>query len=255
MSASTSASSASCTRRAAAPARSWCRASTSDTGASASTARAEWPRRNSARGLLLAALLLPGAHAEDEFDFGSAGSVNEGSLHFLDTTPPRAPHHHQNHLRIDADSLASGWVHLAQCHDHLDAVPRSQIVFGDGSIRHLQVDGFAGIESVWIEGSTVQLAGVGRGARLCLSGQTRALHVHGNGVFELRSGPYLRSFLDGYYPMRITLQIEYPSALLSVVDLTPPPQPGLEVTSGPSELRLEALFEGELTVRVGFRRK
>jgi hypothetical protein len=43
------------------------------------------------------------------------------------------------------------------------------------------------------------------GARLCLSAQTRALRNTGNGYFNLVNGPYMRKFLDGYYPMRVTL--------------------------------------------------
>lgn len=184
----------------------------------------------------------------------SADAVNEGSLNFLAKAPAQPPHHHQNHIHITADSLATGWIELRQCHDHLDPVPRTQITFRTDHVRNLRVDSIEQIESVWVEGPSVQLAGVQRGARLCLSADTRALHARGNGYFVLQNGPYLRRFLDGYYPIRVSLQIDYPPALLKVVGITPPPQPGLAVVERPGTVQLDALFEGRLTTRIQFRR-
>lgn len=196
------------------------------------------------------------AHADPEPpEFASASAVNEGSLHFLTAPTARPPHHHQNHIRIEADSLASGWVRLKQCHDQLDAVPRAQVTFREGHVRDLRVDEVRGIDSAWVEGASVQLAGVQRGARLCLSADTRALRDRGNGFFVLQNGPYLRRFLDGYYPLLVNLQVVYPPALLDVVDVSPAPQPGLTVNDQAGSLQLEALFEGSLTTLIQFRRE
>ena len=136
---------------------------------------------------LLAALLAYGwtAQAASDPGFDSADSVNEGALHFLATLPQKPVHHHQNRIRIDADSLTSGWVSLSQCHDNLDAVPRAQITFREGYVRDLRVDSFSRIEHAWIEGASVQLRNIEPGARLCLSAQTRALRNTGNGYFNL----------------------------------------------------------------------
>lgn len=197
-----------------------------------------------------------GAQADtDPPEFASAGAVNEGSLHFLTAQPARPPHHHQNHIRIDADSLASGWVHLKQCHDQLDAVPRAQVTFREGHVRDLRVDDTREIDSAWVEGASVQMAGVKRGARLCLSADTRALRDRGDGFFVLQNGPYLRRFLDGYYPLQVNLQVVYPPALLHVVDVSPAPQPGLTVDAQVGSVQLEALFEGSLTTLIQFRRE
>lgn len=207
--------------------------------------------------LLLALLVGPPAHAGTDADaeFASASSVNEGALHFLTAPPMRAPHHHQNRIRIDAASLESGWVQLTQCHDHLDAVPRAQITFREGYVRGLQILEATRIESAWAEGASVQLAGISPGARLCLNAETRALRDRGDGFFMLQNGPYLRRFLDGYYPIRVSLRVDYPAALLSVVDVSPPPQPGLTVEEQPGSVQLEALFEGTLTTLIQFRRE
>lgn len=202
---------------------------------------------------MLALLVGPPAHAEA--DFTSASAVNEGELHFLTAPPARPPHHHQNHIRIDAASLETGWVHLTQCHDQLDAVPRAQITFREDHVRNLRVLEATRMESARVEGASVQLVGIAPGARLCLSAETRALRNRGAGFFVLQNGPYLRRFLDGYYPMHVSVQVDYPATLLSVVDVSPPEQPGFTVDEFPATLRLDALFEGALTTLVQFRRE
>jgi len=192
------------------------------------------------------------AHAATDLTFESATDVNEGILNFLQSPPAKPMHHHQNVFRIDADSLNSGWVYLLQCHDHLDAVPRAQITFREGFVRDLKLDTFSRIERAWIEGASVQLVNVQPGARLCLSALTRALRHAGNGYYNLYSGPYMRKFLDGYYPMRVTLDIEYPPHFLKLLDISPPEQPGFQHIESPGSIHLDAVFEGQLTTLIQF---
>ncbi|MFP5409280.1 MAG: hypothetical protein ACLGGY_08385, partial [Gammaproteobacteria bacterium] len=195
------------------------------------------------RSLLLSTLLCIGpARAQLDMELESAASVNEGSLQFLETVPVKRYHHHQNQIRIDADSLSSGWVHLSQCHDNLDAVERAQITFREGFVRDLKVERFSRIADTWIEGASVQLRNIERGARLCLSAQTRALRHNGNGYYNLLSGPYMRKFLDGYYPMRVALAVDYPSDQLTLIDVSPAPQPGFKFEEAPGHVGLDALF-------------
>lgn len=210
-----------------------------------------------ATGLLALALTMglcaSGAHADDPL-FQSADAVNEGPLRLLESAPDKPVHHHQNRIRIEADSLASGWVALAQCHDNLDAVPRAQITFREGYISDLKVEQSRGIGAAWVEGASVQLSQVAPGSRLCLSARMRALRDAGDGYFNLVGGPYMRKFLDGYYPMRVTLDIDYPQAALYVVDVSPQPAPGLALQETPGHIRMDALFEGELFTLVQFAR-
>jgi hypothetical protein len=207
-------------------------------------------------GLLGAAMVCAGmAHAaERDLSFESAGDVNEGPLHFLLSLPAKPVHHHQNRIRIESDSLASGWVSLSQCHDHLDAVPSAQITFREGFVRDLRVDAFSRIRDAWIDGSSVQLRQVEPGARLCLSAQIRALRNTGNGYFNLINGPYMRKFLDGYYPMRVTLTVDYPAQTLTLLDISPSVQPGLLIVEQPGAIWMEAVFEGELQTMIQFER-
>ncbi|WP_296754975.1 hypothetical protein [Thiobacillus sp.] len=194
------------------------------------------------------------AHAATDLSLESADAVNEGQLHFLETPPAKPLHHHQNRIRIDADSLATGWVGLHQCHDRLDAVPLLQITFREGYVRDLEIDLASGIGHARVEGASVQLRNVEPGARLCLSAQIRALRNTGNGYFSLFSGPYMRKFLDGYYPMRVTLDVDYPAESLRLIDVSPAPQPGLHSDERPGKIRLDTLFEGELRFLLQFER-
>lgn len=214
-------------------------------------------RRRGVR-LALAVMALLGSaalRAADDFDMQSADAVNEGALRFLEAPPAAPVHHHQNRVGITAASLRSGWVALQQCHAHLDAVPRSQITFRAGHVRHLRIDSFSGIGRAWIEGPSVQLEDVAPGARLCLSAQTRALRDTGAGTYSLSHGPYMRKFLDGYYPMRVTLDISYPAAALRLLDVSPARQPGLVQKEAPGGVKLDTHFEGELRLLFRFERR
>ncbi|MFZ0105353.1 MAG: hypothetical protein WAK92_00660 [Thiobacillus sp.] len=205
--------------------------------------------------LLLASLTVGGVHADDFFDVRSAYDVNEGTLNFL-AEPPAAPfHHHQNRIRLTDESLASGWVGLEQCHDNLDKVARAQITFREGFVRDLKVESKSHIEDAWIEGPSVQLRNVEAGARLCLSAETQALRNGGSGFYMLHNGPYMRKFLDGYYPMRVSIEVAYPDALLALVDITPAAQSGLKVVEEPGAISVDAVFEGELRTLIQFQRK
>jgi hypothetical protein len=197
-------------------------------------------------------LVVGRAQAETDLSMESADAVNEGVLHFLEKPPTKQLHHHHNRIRIDANSLSTGWVSLSQCHDHLDPVPLAQITFREGYVRDLKVDSSTHIKQAWIEGPSVQLVDIEPGARLCLSAQTRALRNNGNGYFNLSNGPYMRKFLDGFYPMRVTLEIEYPAQMLRVIDIEPNGQPGLKLDESPGLIRMDAVFEGKLQTLIQF---
>lgn len=186
------------------------------------------------------------------FNGNGATAVNEGDLTFLAASPAKPVHHHQNLIRITPASLRDGWVELEQCHDHLDAVPDAQITFRVGYIRNLQIVEARAITRAWVEGPSVQLKGVSPAARLCLKAQTRALRAAGSGYFELNNGPYMRKFLDGYYPMALSLRVEYPASLLKVVDIRPNQQPGFSIRENPGQVSIEALFEGVLRTMIQF---
>ena len=183
----------------------------------------------------------------------STDHVNEGNLVFLSRQPTKQVHHHQNHLIINAASLSDGWVRLNQCHEHLDRVPQAQIMYNKDRIRDLQIVTSGNIEQSWIEDNSVQLRNVQENARLCVQAWIRALRANADGSYSLRNGPFLRRFLDGYYPMRVSMQIEYATSGLHLVGMKPERQEGFEVTERAGFLAFDAWFEGRLKTEFLFR--
>ena len=205
--------------------------------------------------LLLALLLQTGlsqAASEEDLFFKSVADVNEGELRFLTQAPDKPVHHHQNRIIIDDTSLETGWIHLEQCHAHLDAVPSSQVVYREGFVRDLRVLRAENIGRAWVEGPTVQLENVSHNALLCIQADTRALSPLEGERYFLRNGPYLRRFLDGYYPMRVSLNVHIATPKIRFSSITPATQPGLQVKTTAQDVDIEALFEGRLSTEMAF---
>lgn len=202
--------------------------------------------------LLLAGLLMvTGASAEVgddawlEQDFESdTAAVNEGELEILQQKPGLAGHYQQQWLTITADSLASGWVSMRQCHRQLDQVGSMQIVYQAGRMRGLAIDSYERIGKAWVSGDSVQLQGIEAGSVICISASTRALHQV-DGAIELKNGPFMRRFLDGYYPMRIRLEVSWPSDLLQL-QRTQPVQAEYTPGDGTSTAVMDVWFSGRL---------
>ena len=204
--------------------------------------------------ILLLVLVMP-ANAEDDFDFETfdrIDAVNEGQLIFLTQTTTAPVHHHQNYITILPDSLISGWVTLQQCHLQLDSVARAQVVYNAERTRQLKIVSSSGIDRSWVDGHTVQLEGITPSAKLCISAETRAFWPDEQGGFTLYNGPFMRQFLDGYYPMEVTLTIDYPEQLLSFHSANPINQPGFQIENRSGQLTVHALFEGRLTTQLRF---
>lgn len=179
--------------------------------------------------------------------------TNLGELDFLDTLPTdKSIHHHQNWIKITADTLESGWTQLEQCHEHLDQVSSLQITFRAGYVRDLKVTEKRNIDQAWVENSSVQLKNIGENAKICLQAHTRALKKTGDGYYSLSNGPYMRKFLDGYFPMHVSMQISYPEKLLQLVSITPDTQPGFKVEEDAGQINFDAIFAGELRTNIQF---
>lgn len=180
--------------------------------------------------------------------------VNEGVLSFLPAKGHDKVHYHQNELKISKDSINDGWVQLNQCHTHLDKVPRLQILFRENFARNLKVTTSQNIEKAWVEGHRVLLRNIQENAKICISAETRALRNGDSGKLELHSGPFMRQFLDGYYPMHVSMKITYPAGLLKLTTLHPSPQPGFDIKSVPGSISYDTFFEGKLKTIIGFER-
>jgi len=211
--------------------------------------------------LLLALLLLSAvpAHAatnsaEDDWDLEeeSTDHVNEGELRFLETAPDPAVLHSESRIRITPASLESGWVDLLQCYRNLDAVPKVEVVFDYNEMRGLAVVAKRGVGKASVSGHSVQLEDVSKQASLCIQAQVRNLYRQEDGGWVLRNGPYMRRFLDGYYPFRVTLEVNYPQELVRFVRISPQVQPGFRVESEAGRIAFDAWFEGRLSTGIHF---
>jgi len=183
----------------------------------------------------------------------STDDVNEGELQFLQALPDRTVHHHQNKLMIDAESVQSGWVKLHQCHENLDRVPRAQILYSKERIKELQVVSSENIGESWIEDNSVQLRNIHGKARLCVVARTRALKMGEDGIYVLRNGPFMRRFLDGYYPMWVSMEIDFSQSDLKLIAMKPMAQEGFKVKKHEGSISYDAWFEGKLSTEFRFR--
>ena len=183
-----------------------------------------------------------------EFD---PSTVNEGELVFHAPPPAGAVHTHYNRITLTGQSLQDGWAGLYQCHMHLDAVPDAQIVFRQGRIRELEVAKTVAIGQARVEGHTVQLKDVLPGAELCLRAESRVV-TPADGGFMVRNGPFMRSFLDGYYPMHVTLEIVLPHGDWQLFGSRPASQPGFEVQYRAGTVTADAWFSGKLRTEFHF---
>jgi len=187
----------------------------------------------------------------DDAEFRIA-DVNEGKLNFLVDSKKALAHKSENHIKILPESLKNGWVEMAQCHRGLDAVPLAQLVFPEYVIRQLKITKQQGIAEAVVEGNSVQMVDLSRGAALCVAMQVKALHKESEGQYALINGPYQRRFLDGYYPMSLQLNIDYSESGIKPVDIYPVIQPGMKADDKMKKLVINASFEGVLRTRVLF---
>ena len=202
------------------------------------------------------AALLPtwaiGAPSEEEMFFKGVADVNDGDLHFLSAAPADPIHHHQNQITLNAESLLSGWAKLEQCHFHLDPVPDMQIVYSRDRIRNIVVVRSENIGDSKVLENTVQMQQVARNAVICITAETRALKAEGDNTYTLSNGPYMRRFLDGYYPMLVSLRVRWEMPEFRFVSINPAPQSGFAFSQSANEVGYEALFEGELRTHIVF---
>ncbi|VAW82851.1 hypothetical protein MNBD_GAMMA12-1879 [hydrothermal vent metagenome] len=175
--------------------------------------------------------------------------INEGKLHFLAKPPKKQVHHHHNTLIVHKKSLTNGWVKMQQCHQHLDKFPRAQIVYKKYKIKNLKLISSRNIEKTWIENHTIQLRNVKKGARICIEADTRALLKNKDGSFTLINGPFMRRYLDGFFPMRVSMDLRFPKNL-KFVSILPPQQPGLRINFNATGVHFDAWFEGKLYTHI-----
>lgn len=179
-------------------------------------------------------------------------AVNEGELRFLTQMPDKPTLHSINKLVIFPSSLDDGWVAMSQCYQNLDPVASSEVVYRYKAMRDLKIISYKNIGSAQAKGQSIQLTEVRKSAELCVSAMVRIFYSNPDGSYSLVNGPFLRKFLDGYYPYHLTLEVEYPGSNLIPDHIDPPEQPGFSVQQKDGMLVLDGTFEGILHVEIVF---
>lgn len=176
-----------------------------------------------------------------------------GELVFLKTPPTKRTPHSRNILTIPVHALHSGWVEIDQCHEQLDPIAAVEVVYRYKQMRGLRITKYTHIGKAWVEGQSIQLEDVQKGAMLCMQAEARILYKQTDGRFILRNGPFQRRFLDSYFPLHVTLTVGYPGHVLSFSKVTPVQQAGFEVKKESESVYIDSWFEGQLMVELEFR--
>jgi len=179
-------------------------------------------------------------------------NVNEGDLIFLEVKPSKLIHHHSNTLTLYKTSLKDGWVKLKQCHNNLDRVARIQVMFNKNKIRGLKVLKSDEIEKAWVEDNTVQLENVKANALLCIEAWSKALVANKDGSYRLTNGPFMRKFLDGYFPIHVTIEVDFEDTNLKLLSIEPIAQNGFNISRTAKTVNMDAWFEGRLQTNLTF---
>jgi hypothetical protein len=178
--------------------------------------------------------------------------ASEGELVFLSPPPESRTLHSINTITVTRTSLDDGWVQLGQCYEGLDAVPAAEVVYQYKKLRRLRIHSKSNIVQAVTRGQTVQLNDVQHGATLCIRAEAQILYPQADGGFLLRNGPFHRRFLDGYFPLHVSMDVQFPSTLLHYVDISPEAQPGFEVDVQDEHMYIDTWFAGALTIEVHF---
>ena len=180
-----------------------------------------------------------------------ARQVNEGELALLASPPAPDGARMEKRIVLDRQSLDDGWADMTQCHFNLDPAPAVQIVYNAERIRNLRITRRNGVEQARVDGPSVQMREIERGASLCVSARVLAIVPHPQAEgYLIENGPFMRRFLDGYYPMHVRLEIDWPAGMLELANSQPPAQPGLTIEADKAGIDLEAHFEGRLVSRL-----
>lgn len=125
-----------------------------------------------------------------------------------------------NHLTINQKSLNDGWITFSQCHNQLDPVPKIEVAYHPKNIKGLEVINFSNIENVNVKAHSVELLNVAANGKVCIKGESKTLKANKEG-FQLKRGPYMRKFLDGYYPMIVEETIEMNKLKTQLLEQSP----------------------------------
>ncbi|SFR55627.1 alpha/beta fold hydrolase [Thiomicrospira sp. ALE5] len=154
-----------------------------------------------------------------------------------------------NHIALASTALTDGWGKLTQCHYNLDPVQSLQIVYNPDNTANIEILSDHGIEMAWVEGPSVQLNGIQPGASICVEADTQAL-IQRDHDYVIERGPFMRRFLDGFYPLHVKLSVSWPNLPLVATSMSPPQQTGVYLEQTEDSLSIDYWFRGELRTQL-----
>lgn len=184
-------------------------------------------------------------------DEETALAISDGQRVFMSPQHDEQVLHSDNTLVISQQSLEDGWVKLQQCYSNLDPVDVTAIGYNYRGIQGLKVISSRNIASTRVVGQTIELTDIRRDARLCIQARVNLLRAHDDS-YSLRTGPYHRKFLDGYYPFHVTLTVRYPGDILELDSIDPEAQTGFNISTQLGHLKIDSWFQGRLTIEISF---
>lgn len=156
-----------------------------------------------------------------------------------------------NQIDLNSESLQTGWATLTQCHYNLDPVARLQIVYHPEHTKNLTILEDQAIDLSRVEDTSIQMNSLQKGAKICVQADTYALKAQKNG-YRIERGPFMRKFLDGYYPLYVELNINWTGLPLALSDTLPNQQTGVEIEHQYQSLKAGYWFRGELRPQIHF---
>jgi len=179
-------------------------------------------------------------------------NISEGTLRFLPEPPGKRVPTMVNEITIVKTSVETGWVDIYQCHKDLDPITAVEVVYRYHQMRNLKINSTANIKKAWVKEQSVQLEEVSQEASLCVGLQARILYKDGEKNVVLRNGPFERKFLDGYYPIHVQLNVQYPPNKLHFMGSKPKAADGFTIRQTDSSVFIDAWFEGKLMTELLF---
>lgn len=130
-----------------------------------------------------------------------------------------------------------------------------EVVYRYQQMRNLKIQTTQHIGKAWIEGQSIQLTDVKKGAELCAQLEARIFMQREKGKYFLLNGPFERRFFDSYFPMQVSLSVTYPQNQLRYKSIQPARQKGFKVTTSKNKIDINTWFKGKLVMRIQFESK
>jgi len=190
---------------------------------------------------------------DDTPSSSSSIQVDKGQLVFLSKLPDKPPLHSVDEITIDSNSIDNGWVKFEQCYRQLDPIGKVDVIYSYRFMRDLQISSVQHIGAAWIRKQRIELEDVKKDAELCVKAEIRVFYQNPDKSFSLVNGPYLRKYLDGYFPYHVTLIVHYPENRLELIGSLPVEQAGFKINKEKNKLLIDTIFSGTLNTEIIFR--